>query len=348
MDFLLEALKDDFEWKSITRDKFTLPKEITLPDIELVDTKRRIGIEVEVENILTRTTHDRALWYTKEDGSLRNHGCEFITVPIKGDEIRYAVWQLMEALPAKADFSERTSIHVHVNVRDFQKVHLLNLILLYIIFEKLLYRFAGPQRYRNIFCVPIQETKLSIAITNFLVNGDVHVLIKEWHKYSGMNLLPIAPQGTIEFRHMEGNRDVMRILRWINLLFSMIKYAREMEFEQLFTTVQRLNSNSYYENFALQVFKKSAQFVMPSSSIKYEMEHGVSTIKAISLPSPFLLSLVKNIHNDSVLLRSLGISDKAVIQKEPVFKVPENAGLQWEAVPGDINIYANPFGWEGR
>lgn len=344
MDFLAHTLKAEFKWPALRKGDWRRPEShLKLPNVELVDNKRKIGIEVEVENIRHATEHDRGVWYTKEDGSLRNSGCEYITIPILGDDVLYAVDHLFQVLPKNADFSDRTSIHVHVNMRDFTKEHLLNLVLLYIVFERLLYRFAGPARYRNIFCVPVQETKLPIALMNFITNGNVSSLIREWHKYSGMNLLPIKTQGTIEFRHMEGNRDTLRVLNWINLLLAMFKYAKEISFNELFNRINRLNNNSYYEEFVRVVFKDQAALLI-ISNIKYFMEQGVSTVKEISLPSPFLINLMSGINNNSDLLLSLGISDKVKIPTQTTAEAPLDVV---EPDLQNLNTNLDPFaaGW---
>lgn len=345
MEFLKAKLRDWYDWPDLPKGKLDTTFLKDVEEFPWVDDNRKVGIEVEVENITAGTPHNRNFWYIKEDGSLRNHGYEYISVPIKGREIEVGLHQLMRlSLPANADFSDRTSIHVHVNARDLTLEHILNIICLYLVFERLLYKFAGGHRYQNIFCVPIQETKLPIALGNFIVNENIQTLIKEWNKYSGMNLLPLKSQGTIEFRHMEGNRDIPRILNWINLLLSIFKFARDNSFRELHSMIKKLNSNSFYDDFAYAVFKKNAHLLMGNGRLQNAMEHGVSTVKAVSMPSPFLQNLFKIISNDSPLLRSMGIAKTAVIgnsggikieQKELIFEPGQfiNYGIAQPAAP---------------
>lgn len=340
MDFLASPLKGDFKWPALDTSTVKLPSDTYKAklNVDLVDMRRAIGIEVEVENIRKRFPYDPCIWFSKEDGSLRNNGWEYVTYPVIGTQIKYAIETLFEGLPDTADFSDRTSIHIHVNVRDYTYENVLNVILLYTVFERLLYRYAGPQRYKNIFCIPIQETKLPIAIANFLVNKDFITLIREWQKYSGMNLLCIRNFGTIEYRHMEGNRDQYRILNWINLLLSIHKFAKEIKFIDLFDQIQKLNSNSYYELFLRTVFKDNFNLLyMPI--LQQEMEYGVSTVKSISLPSAFLTQLFQDISNESPLLKSLGVSQTMAITTKPKeLLIMDDPLLRQQEVPIDWNM----------
>jgi hypothetical protein len=248
-------------------------------------------------------------WAIKEDGSLRNGGAEYVTPPLKDQEIACAVPLLFDQmLPKTADFSARTSIHVHLNVRDWSMGDILKLMLVYAPFEKLLYKYAGAERYKNNFCVPIQETKLPIVLSNYLANGDFGGLLGGWAKYSGLNLLPIKVFGTVEYRHMRGHRDTDHLLTWINILQRMHIYARNEDFKTLLGGIQSLNTTSYYEQFLRDVFKKDADKLM-TKNLQKDMEYGVSLVKAIKPPSPFLINLLGNISNKSPLLKGLGISE---------------------------------------
>ncbi len=115
-----------------------------------------VGIEIEVEN-LRDYKGDFVYWQDKEDGSLRDNGREYVTYTIPASLVPYAITELQEFLTEvnpKYSFSTRTSVHVHLNVRDltFKQLHALSIV--YMLFEKAFYKFAGRDRYKNIFCVP--------------------------------------------------------------------------------------------------------------------------------------------------------------------------------------------------
>lgn len=315
-------------WQKLHLSPLVVPEDYK-SGIKPVLPKKAIGIEVEVENV-RRAAFDQNMWGTKEDGSLRNNGIEFVSCPLAGKQIEIAVRHLFSVLPIGADFSERTSIHVHLNMRDSLVKDLLNLLLLYISFEKCLYRFAGEYRYRNIFCVPLQETQLPIILSNFIANGDLLSLIKQWQKYSGLNLLPLIPFGTVEFRQMHGHRDPDLLLNWINIIFRMFKYSKKYSFDELFNYIRTLNSTSKYEEFLTVVFEKEAELIN-FPKLKQAMEPGVSTIKMVSKPSMFVQQLISQIDNNSELLKSLGISVKSTL-KEP-------SSLKTEFKPGFWDVY---------
>jgi hypothetical protein len=313
LDFLKQPLKDHFKWRELTRfgslEDYKQVYPVVYDSWNFVNKKLKVGIEVEVEQV-RRDLPDRwpHFWTIKEDGSLRNQGLEFITAPIVDDEIAYTVNWLFANLPIRADFSERTSIHVHVNCRNRSTGDILNIMLLYLVFEKLLYQFAGPERYKNIFCVPIQETKLPIILSNYLANGRFGDLLQGWAKYSGLNLLPLKTLGSIEFRHMQGHRDPVYLLNWINILYRLYNSACDYEFRELFNQIKVLNSTSNYEQFLQEVFHEEAKH-FSRAHLQDDMEYGVSVVKAVQPPSPFITNLIQGISNNSPLLKSLNLDE---------------------------------------
>lgn len=312
--FLNQELDKIYKWRNFQK---------TLPDAEIdkhlngrsfliCEPKKRIGIEVEVENIRDIPRNfDRCLWTTHDDGSLRNGGIEFVTLAVAGKEIPAAIYNLFDNLPKDADFSERTSIHVHVNIREQTVDQLLTVLLLYITFERLLYQFAGSHRAKNIFCVPIQETRYPYILSDAFIHQSIPELIDKWKKYSGLNLRRIKDFGTLEYRHMEGHRDPIRLLRWINIILRLHRYARRNTFFDTYNEIRMLNTSSMYEHFTRQVFESDTEYLLSGNDLKGLMEIGVTTAKHITIPSPFFMSLLENMHQDSSLLRGLGLNINA-------------------------------------
>lgn len=230
------------EWEEKNSYQNTLP---------IVDKNTYIGIEVEVENITT-FQQSSPYWRMIEDGSLRNNGREFITPPIRAWRIEHALMQLFNVdLNQDIDFSERTSIHIHMNIRTLTVPQLESLIITYILFEKVLFNFIGNNRYNNIFCVPIVETDIGENLLNMITNKSPEVA---WQKYTALNLLPIMNKGTIEFRHMSGTKDIERLITWINLLLSLKKFALQKSPEYIWKRINTLNTTSEYRLFAEEVF----------------------------------------------------------------------------------------------
>lgn len=271
--------------KGVSKDKLNYP---------FVDENTYVGIEVEVEGILTTNNQVKMaektyLWLNTEDNSLRNNGREFVSMPVRGGHIEYALSRLNTLLNKSKtcighSFTDRTSVHVHVNVRDLTTEELRNLIIVYAIVEPLLYEFGGMSRYNNIFCVPLKETD-SDNFRDIIFDCDQSVFDnfisypqRDWHKYYALNLLPVSSYGTVEFRHMVGNCDVEKLCSWINMLLCIKKYAKSVKFDDLLSIVETLNSTSEYSGFLNSVFGDVAT-VFYKSNFGSVLDEAVSTVK---------------------------------------------------------------------
>jgi len=195
----------------------------TLPKCsEEVSSDRLIGIEVEVENHRLLKEPPSGVWQLTNDGSLRNNGVEWITLPIEARFAPYALRELLgESLNTDCCFSPRTSVHVHVNCQDLHTTAVMDVILLYACLEPLFFQFTGRGRAKNIYCVPIGDTDL----LPFMVNRRLEQAITKWSKYSGLNILPLAEKGTVEFRHMHGTFDYDKLSRWVRLITKLFDYC---------------------------------------------------------------------------------------------------------------------------
>jgi len=236
-----------------------------------------VGIEIEVENI-TQPVSPLAYWDVKSDGSLRNNGIELVSVPLQIKQVQLALEHVFEVLNQnnKPDFSNRTSIHIHVNCRDLTQDQLYNFILLYAIFEKHFYNMVGNKRLNSIFCVPVFRTN-QLKHLNTVVYG----LSPDWHKYCGLNLLPLYQNsvtqgyGTIEFRHLHGTANQQEILEWINDILCLRKFACEVNKEELIQLIKEMNTTSSYLSLYSQVFAKGRKIL----TNKKDFEECVSNTK---------------------------------------------------------------------
>lgn len=221
------------------------------PEFEMVDKNTYIGVEMEIENC-REYIKINPYWTTTDDGSLRHYGAEFLTPPIRAWRIENALKHLFNDLNKDVEFSERTSVHIHMNVRTLTIKQLQVLLLTYILFEKTLFHYVGQERYRNVFCVPLVETTIGQELNSLFQYdslGDT-----QWHKYTACNLLPIYQKGTLEFRHMHGTGDIKKIITWINFLLSLKKFALRNDPSYIWHRIETLNTTSEYRNFGEEVF----------------------------------------------------------------------------------------------
>lgn len=182
------------------------------------------GIECEIESVRDVSKEVTADFVIEHDGSLRNNGKEFISIPMEKDSLLTAFKNLHAKIVYfdKTDaFSPRTSTHVHVNVRPFEAPSLRNLLLFYALYEEFFFSMVDSVRRDNIHCVPLTETHMPT-----LYKQDWMIQSKRWHKYTAFNMLPIQKQGTVEFRHLQGTEDADLLNRWLSTLNNLWSLAQ--------------------------------------------------------------------------------------------------------------------------
>lgn len=195
------------------------------------------GVEYEIEDIkkISDTIYNSCNWIIEEDNSLRNGGKEFKTTPKTFTHSLELFKQLHNHLKyGEQAFSDRTSIHVHVNVGEFDTEQAKNLVLLYALVEPLFFEFVGNGRKDNIYCVPLNYTYLP----NYY-NKPFTKLRDQWHKYTAFNILPVNTLGTVEFRHMYGTNNLETFTKWLE-------------------SIKALHDCAFFDNFnALQFISKA-------------------------------------------------------------------------------------------
>lgn len=182
------------------------------------------GVELEVESI-SGLGNLPAGWNVTEDGSLRNEGREFVSPPLSRHALETHFQMIHTTIkhykqwPA---FSDRTSIHVHVNCLQLAPEQVKSIVMWYAMFEPLFFSMCAPHRRNNIHCVGLDQTVLS---ENF--KRSVPVMVQKWSKYTALNLLPLKTQGTIEFRHMEGHSDKELFAKWLRTIENLWAYGQK-------------------------------------------------------------------------------------------------------------------------
>jgi len=214
-----------------------------------------IGMEFEIENIGPAPSglvvyRDSVYWKYTKDNSLRNNGVEFVSVPVSGHSIDYALYELETELgiryPDHMD-SIRTSIHVHVDVSEWSLRELFALPTLYALFEDVFFSFHNEARQNNPYCYPI---------TSLAPNG---LSVYTEAKYCALNLAPAQTQLSVEFRHANFDRDMKKNRRWIQIVCKFMKYAEEHRSELVEIVKRTVIQDDYLKLFNV-VLGKSAQF----------------------------------------------------------------------------------------
>lgn len=189
----------------------------------------KVGIEIELEN--AHHYPKIAGWSTKQDGSLRNNGVEFVfKTPAGGSLIKRRLDTIRNYIENSANFetNQRCSVHVHVDVRDLEWDELKNFILAYIIAEPFLFQVCGKDRAENIYSLSLYKgTQQLDLISRFFQIGIEGARLLFRTKYTAFNLKALIDFGSIEFRGHAGTTDMSKILNWTNLLLKLKEFSKE-------------------------------------------------------------------------------------------------------------------------
>jgi hypothetical protein len=195
------------------------------------------GLELECEGKRVNFNRDGdgsilTNWNAVADGSLRDtHGqaCEWVfNGPADYNKSVNRVHELFDYLDerdARFVTSNRTSTHVHFNMGDKNVYQLVNMYILFTVFEDILDRYCGEDRNGNLFCLSSRhaEAQLDWAEQMFLHQHVIH--IPDNNRYCSFNMASLTKFGTVEFRGMRGLDNRQDVLDWLSILKDFTSYA---------------------------------------------------------------------------------------------------------------------------
>ena len=207
-------------------------------------TKGSVGIEVEVEGNRfpkppgKESTHKAMpmegwnFWHYVKDGSLRGKdNAEYVLgKPIEFEEVPDALAELISKLKeygSKLDDSNRTSVHVHLNVQHFHMNRLTSFIALYLCFEEILTEWCGDHRVGNLFCLRGKDAPGALTKIRQFIQSDGQTELPDNLHYAGLNTNALTKFGSLEIRSMRGPTDLSLIQSWINILERIYKLSAE-------------------------------------------------------------------------------------------------------------------------
>lgn len=206
---------------------------------KLMDNDTFIGVEIELEGISSFNFDDvdTNLWNIKTDGSLRD-GYEFVfRNPLKGINIQDAIEGLSGFFESKQEtkgspiLSERTSVHVHLDVRDFNRNQTVELIKVYMLFEGIIFNYVGTYRSKNNYCRPLIGSDFQSVLHDIYTCDTLYRLIdvisEYCSKYSALNVRAVRTFGSLEFRHHPGCYTDKEIMNWINIILSLKRFIKD-------------------------------------------------------------------------------------------------------------------------
>lgn len=219
-------------------------------DAMLPMSNKVIGIEIEAENVpyvLDDISQKLFYWDLTTDGSLRNYGAEFITRKLRGKDISLAIDELTKCLEENKitpEYSDRTSVHVHVDARYMYFNQLKSLILLYLLYEPLFFSYVGKGRARNNYCIPYFRSSSSISNLSSLFKeaGEENLpnVVALATRYEAMNLKSMDAHGSIEFRHHYGTHNKTQLMSWISALLCMFNECKSVSVAELIERIKTI------------------------------------------------------------------------------------------------------------
>ncbi|UOF79324.1 putative amidoligase enzyme [Caudoviricetes sp.] len=271
----------------------TIPhREYCIYSNKIMSSNSLIGVEIELEQVEYYQNdisypYIFEYWKTAEDGSLRL-GTEFILKRplcsldlIKSLDVFKSFIKMYKKGNSFARVTDRCSVHIHYDVRNKEFNDIVNVILVYILLEKVIFKFVDPLRFKNNYCRPLCESTF-INIASELVNSDslrtlLRIVNINCDKYSAMNLLPISTMGSIEFRHHHGTKDINDIIKWICVVMEVmeapdINYLLSLSNIDIFEKVFKVSKNQtlisdYVLDNLLNKGRNDVNFIMSRDSL---------------------------------------------------------------------------------
>lgn len=259
-----------------------------------------VGVEIECENVRLsgegysrlETTVQAAFtnyWQTKEDGSLRNRGMEFVTPTGMTAQTASQALPLLEdvfvgAYP-RIEANSRTGVHVHVNCLDKTPQQIASLFVLYSLLERSLFLFSG-ERTENIFCVQVRDSFNNVGpFIRAARKGEgwktLVALARNTPKYLAFNFGALANFGTVEFRHAKGTNRPRSLVPWLDTLVTLCDYATAQDLEKLVDRVRALNTTSEYEALANECLPRHFIRTVGQPEITADMRDGCTFVKKL-------------------------------------------------------------------
>ena len=234
------------------------------------------GIECEIESVDRDNTSFLKLpgVSVQDDNSLRNYGVELVWKAPRtlADSlvIFEKIHQNLAFYNKDQRFSERTSTHVHMNVRNLTDEQALTLVHLYILFEECFFLHAEPSRRENIFCMPLTETHLpSIYNHHHIVE-----YFQRWSKYTALNLKRMGDLGTIEFRHLHGTDSVEELRGWLTTLENLFVLCQKTEI-----SLELLGDEAAVTKLADQLFSHNKKYQLVRNNLFSFIENSLIDLK---------------------------------------------------------------------
>lgn len=224
------------------------------------DLSRFFGIEVELEgwpdeptSKISRLLNESTdfAWSTTTDNSLRNGGIELYTRYSTSIQSKKKVLDQFADLISEAPYaiaSERTSTHIHIDVRDFTFQELLFLVNVYGCCEDTFFLMCNERRRHCIYCRPLKSFgSPSLDLP--------HTYLQENMRYGAINLSAIQKYGTIEFRMFDATKDIQTLSIWLDMCYNLVNYVAKTPRKKIIEKVKSVKGEVDYRALVRDILK---------------------------------------------------------------------------------------------
>lgn len=253
--------------------------------------KGELGLELEVEAKKKLPWSVGHGWLSKPEGSLRGNNLEYVSgVPVfNNEDKRRMIDALIKTIePSQPVMSNRTSLHVHVNVQKFPMAHVYTAMCAYWLVENLLIKFCGEEyREGNHFCLRASDAEwiVKTQIDNLKGNKPFRTeTLTRGMRYSALNTVAVPSFGSLEFRAMRGTTDPNLIDAWSSELHRLVyKTRKKFETPSQFMdnyfsfTKEELLGTLFSKEFAkwLMTFKHWQDLIQENDGLVCELAYAV-------------------------------------------------------------------------
>lgn len=180
-------------------------------------------------------------WQQVKDGSLRN-GFELIMKgPVPYKKLPEVLDEPTQMLASKVvdgmgnylidgiKWSNRCSVHVHMNVQTFTPRQLLLFSTLWYVFEPILVEKFAPERAGNLFCLRAIDAPVFVDHVIEAFSPERIKYIDGNRRYMGLNWASIGKFCSLEFRYLRGSIDPAYILEFISYIDALRTWVLKCE-----------------------------------------------------------------------------------------------------------------------
>lgn len=148
-------------------------------------------------------------------------GSEFVSPPlIDTSSIALQIAEIIESgYPIILDGA---GLHIHVGVPDLSRYNLIELVKFCRHFERAIYSFVHPSRWRNEFCGPSQFSNETL-----LTRYDPLKRLRNSQRYVGCNIVAYDKHSTVEYRYSESTMDYEKICALIDFFIKITSYVAD-------------------------------------------------------------------------------------------------------------------------